>query len=74
MLKRDIISYIENTCSEEERRAIIEWISAGSKNQKLYNKIKAEHVAAKLKEVATEKNDKIYTKAFKKRKSTKLFK
>ncbi|SEB74796.1 ferric-dicitrate binding protein FerR, regulates iron transport through sigma-19 [Tenacibaculum sp. MAR_2009_124] len=68
MLKIDIIKYLENKCSEEEKRAVINWVASSDVNQKSFNKIKAEYVASKLKEVSTHGNNSVYTKIFKKRK------
>ncbi len=70
MLKSDIIKYLENKCSEEEKRAVILWVASSDANQKLFNKVKAEYVASKLKEVSTHENNSVYTNTFKKKKKT----
>ncbi|CAM1374173.1 FecR family protein [Tenacibaculum xiamenense] len=70
MLTVDIIKYLENKCSEEEKRAVINWVASSDANQKTFNKIKAEYVASKLKGVTTHENNSVYSQTFKKKKKT----
>ena len=59
MLKINIVKYLENNCSEEEKRTVINWVAKSEANQKIYNKIKSEYVASKLKEAKIGKNSSV---------------